>query len=118
VVFAGESAGAGLTIATLVNAREHGLPLPAAALVMSPYVDLTLAAASIETRRKLDPLLSRQSLQARIPDYTAGQDGIMAVSDNITAVEVTNRDGSHTIDPVTNGTAAITGDLSLGYDLK
>src|SRR5206468_637913 len=37
VVFAGESAGGGLAVATLVNARDHGLPLPAAALVMSPY---------------------------------------------------------------------------------
>src|SRR6185436_8821369 len=45
IVLAGESAGGGLAIATLVNARDHGLPLPAAALVMSPYVDLTLAGA-------------------------------------------------------------------------
>src|SRR6201999_801906 len=43
IVFAGESAGGGLAIATLVNARDHGLPLPVAAFVMSPYVDLTLA---------------------------------------------------------------------------
>lgn len=74
IVFAGESAGGGLAIATLVNARDHGLPLPAAAIVMSPYTDLTLAGASIETRREADPLLSREALQARIPDYTAGQD--------------------------------------------
>ena len=43
IAFAGESAGGGLAVATLVNARDHGLPLPAAAFVMSPYVDLTLA---------------------------------------------------------------------------
>jgi len=41
IAFAGESAGGGLAIATLVNARDHGLPLPAAAFVMSPYADLT-----------------------------------------------------------------------------
>ena len=74
IVFAGESAGGGLVIATLVNARDHGLPLPAAALVMSPYADLTLAGTSLETRRAADPLLNRENLQARIPDYTAGQD--------------------------------------------
>ena len=34
IVFAGESAGGGLAVATLVNARDHGLPLPAAAFVM------------------------------------------------------------------------------------
>ncbi|MEA2214058.1 MAG: epsilon-lactone hydrolase, partial [Solirubrobacteraceae bacterium] len=45
IALAGESAGGGLAVATLVSARDHGLPLPAAALVMSPYVDLTLAGA-------------------------------------------------------------------------
>ncbi|MDX6421482.1 MAG: epsilon-lactone hydrolase [Trebonia sp.] len=74
IVLAGESAGGGLAVATLVSAREHGLPRPAAALLMSPYADLTLAGATMETRRDADPLLSREALQARIPDYTAGQD--------------------------------------------
>jgi acetyl esterase/lipase len=74
VAFAGESAGGGLAVATLVNARDHGLPLPAAAFVMSPYVDLTLAGATMESKRDADPLLNRELLQARINDYTAGQD--------------------------------------------
>jgi acetyl esterase/lipase len=43
IAFAGESAGGGLAVATLVNARDHGLPLPVAAFVISPYADLTLA---------------------------------------------------------------------------
>src|SRR3954447_26047517 len=46
IVFAGESAGGGLAVATLVNARDHGLPVPAAAFLMSPYADLTLAGTS------------------------------------------------------------------------
>jgi monoterpene epsilon-lactone hydrolase len=74
IVFAGESAGGGLAIATLVNARDHGLPLPAAALVMSPYADLTLAGTSMDTKREADPLLSREALHARVPDYTSGHD--------------------------------------------
>jgi monoterpene epsilon-lactone hydrolase len=77
IAFAGESAGGGLAIATLVNARDHGLPLPAAAFVMSPYADLTLAGTTLETKRKADPLLSREALQARVPDYTAGQDAAL-----------------------------------------
>ena len=77
IVFAGESAGGGLAIATLVNARDHGLPLPAAAFVMSPYVDLTLAGTTMETKRDVDPLLSRELLQARVADYTAGQDAAL-----------------------------------------
>jgi epsilon-lactone hydrolase len=74
IIFAGESAGAGLAIATLVNARDHGLPLPAAALAMSPYADLTLAGTTMQTKRDADPLLSPEALQARVGDYTAGQD--------------------------------------------
>jgi acetyl esterase/lipase len=74
VAFAGESAGGGLAIATLVNARDHGLPLPAAAYLMSPYADLTLAGTTMDTKRAADPLLSRENLQARVPDYTAGHD--------------------------------------------
>ena len=74
IAFAGESAGGGLAVATLVNAGDHGLPRPAAAYVMSPYADLTLAGTSMETKAGADPLLSRENLQARVPDYTAGQD--------------------------------------------
>ena len=77
IVIAGESAGGGLVLATLVNARDQGLPLPAAAFVMSPYVDLTLAGTSMKTRREVDPLLSQELLQARVSDYTAGQDAAL-----------------------------------------
>jgi monoterpene epsilon-lactone hydrolase len=73
IVLAGESAGGGLAVATLVNARDHGLPLPAAAFVMSPYADLTLAGATMETKSEVDPLMSREALQARVTDYTSGQ---------------------------------------------
>ena len=79
IAFAGESAGGGLAVATLVNARDHGLPLPAAAFVMSPYADLTLAGTTMETRREVDPLLSREALQARVTDYTAGQDAALGL---------------------------------------
>jgi acetyl esterase/lipase len=79
IAFAGESAGGGLAIATLVNARDHGLPLPAAAYVMSPYADLTLAGTTMETKREADPLLSREALQARVTDYTSGQDAALGL---------------------------------------
>jgi acetyl esterase/lipase len=79
IAFAGESAGGGLAIATLVNARDHGLPLPAAALVMSPYADLTLAGTTLETRHEADPLLSRELLQPRVTDYTSGQDAALGL---------------------------------------
>jgi len=79
IAFAGESAGGGLAVATLVNARDHGLPLPAAAFAMSPYADLTLAGTTMKTKRDLDPLLSPESLAARVPDYTAGHDAALGL---------------------------------------
>jgi acetyl esterase/lipase len=79
IAFVGESAGGGLAIATLVNARDRGLPLPAAAFVMSPYVDLTLAGTTMETKREVDPLLNRELLQPRATDYTSGQDAALAL---------------------------------------
>jgi monoterpene epsilon-lactone hydrolase len=79
IAFAGESAGGGLAIATLVNARDHGLPLPAAAFVMSPYADLTLAGTTMQTKREVDPLMSRENLQSRVTDYTAGQDAALGL---------------------------------------
>jgi acetyl esterase/lipase len=79
IALAGESAGGGLAIATMVNARDRGLPLPAAAFVMSPYADLTLAGTSMETKHEADPLLSRENLQLRVPDYTAGQDAALGL---------------------------------------
>jgi len=79
VAFAGESAGGGLAVATLVNARDHGLPLPAAAYVMSPYVDLSLAGTTMDTKSGVDPLFTRELLEARVGDYTAGQDPALAL---------------------------------------
>jgi epsilon-lactone hydrolase len=79
IVFAGESAGGGLAVATLINARDHGLPLPAAAFLMSPYADLTLAGATMDTKAATDPLLSRALLQPRVSDYTAGQDAALGL---------------------------------------
>ena len=56
-----------------------GVYVPAAAFVMSPYADLTLAGATMDTKREADPLLSRENLRARVPDYTAGHDPAAAL---------------------------------------
>ena len=79
IALAGESAGGGLAVATLVNARDHGLPLPAAALVMSPYADLTLAGRTMQTKGDVDLLMSRENLQSRVNDYTSGQDAALGL---------------------------------------
>ena len=79
IAFAGESAGGGLAVATLVNARDHGMPLPAAAYLMSPYADLTLAGTTMQTKGEVDVLMSRENLQARVTDYTSGQDAALGL---------------------------------------
>src|SRR5712675_1722457 len=43
IALAGESAGGGLAVATLLALRDSGVPLPSCAYLMSPYVDLTLS---------------------------------------------------------------------------
>jgi acetyl esterase/lipase len=63
----------------LVNARDHGLPLPAAAFVMSPYADLTLSGVTMEAKREADPLFTPQAFPARVADYTAGQDAALGL---------------------------------------
>jgi acetyl esterase/lipase len=49
IIFAGDSAGGGLALATLMYLRDYGFPLPCGAIVMSPWVDLTMSCDSWET---------------------------------------------------------------------
>lgn len=70
----GDSAGGGLTLATLVAARDAGLPLPACAFVISPWVDLEGNGESMTTRSEDDPILSAEILKVFAERYLAGQD--------------------------------------------
>lgn len=58
----GDSSGGGLALATLVALREHGDPMPAAAVCMSPWTDLTLSGASLQANRDSDPMVSAKTL--------------------------------------------------------
>ncbi len=57
IVIAGESAGGGLCLAALIAMRDEGIPLPAAAVALSPWTDLKLTGESHRTRAKaaIDP---------------------------------------------------------------
>ncbi|TCO44631.1 acetyl esterase/lipase [Kribbella antiqua] len=74
IVIAGDSAGGGLALATMLAARRDGLPLPAAAVVFSPWADLTLSGASLDTRGDYDPLFSRAHMEEYAEKYLAGHD--------------------------------------------
>jgi acetyl esterase/lipase len=74
IVIAGDSAGGGLALATMLAARRDGLPLPAAAVLFSPWTDLTLSGTSLDNRGDFDPLFSRAHIEAYAEHYLAGHD--------------------------------------------
>lgn len=55
IMFAGDSAGGGLCVATLLALRDAGDPLPAAAVLLSPFLDATGSGRSMQTRVDRDP---------------------------------------------------------------
>lgn len=70
LVVAGESAGGGLTISLLLALRDAGVPLPACAVCISPWVDMTLARPSLRTNEATD-YLNLSGMQAAVP-YVLG----------------------------------------------
>ncbi|GHD92979.1 alpha/beta hydrolase [Streptomyces naganishii JCM 4654] len=74
LVMAGDSAGGGLVIATLLAAREAGLPQPAAVVVFSPWADLTLAGATIRSKEGADPIFTEADLRAYADLYVGAGD--------------------------------------------
>ena len=74
IVIAGDSAGGGLTLATLVALRDRGLPLPAGAVTLSAWSDLAQTGESMVTRDALDPSVHRELCQLMADTYLAGGD--------------------------------------------
>ena len=58
----GDSAGGGLAVSTVLNLRERGMGMPAAAVLWSPWVDLTNAGDTANTLENADPTLSYDGL--------------------------------------------------------
>ena len=69
IVIAGDSAGGGLTVATLVALRDAGDPLPAAGVCLSPWVDLEGIGESMTARAEVDPMVQRDGLLAMAKAY-------------------------------------------------
>ena len=74
LALAGDSAGGGLAVALMVAARDAGLVLPTAAVLMSPTVDLTSSGASMTERVDQDPISTPALLRKLASDYLAGAD--------------------------------------------
>lgn len=71
VVIAGDSAGGGLTVATLLALKARGAPLPAGAVLFSAWTDLTASGASVQTRAEADPMIGGNVLAPMAAHYAA-----------------------------------------------
>jgi epsilon-lactone hydrolase len=73
IVVGGGSAGGNLAAALVLRARDEGLPLPGALLLLTPEVDLTESGDTFQTNLGIDSVLT-SSLADSIALYAAGQD--------------------------------------------
>jgi len=78
IALAGDSAGGGLALVLLslevAKARDGSGLRPVGAVVMSPWTDLALSGASMETRAEADPLSTKEALAATAELYLGGHD--------------------------------------------
>lgn len=72
IALAGDSAGGGLTVASLHALRDAGEPLPACAVCISPWLDLSCDGESMRTRAQQDPMIVPEQLRALGATYLAG----------------------------------------------
>ncbi len=73
-LIAGDSAGGGLSLATMLKLRDSGMELPDCAVTLSAFADLTLSGESMKTRADLDPVLYEKFLQYCSLSYAPDQD--------------------------------------------
>jgi acetyl esterase/lipase len=73
IAVAGDSAGGGLTVATLVAIRDAKLASPGAGVCLSPWTDLEGVGDSMKSRASIDPMVQREGLLEMAAHYLAGQ---------------------------------------------
>ena len=69
IVIAGDSAGGGLAVATLLALRDAGVALPAGGVCISPWVDLTCSGGSYRTKAEADPIVRRAGVEEMARAY-------------------------------------------------
>ena len=62
IAFAGDSAGGGLAVSTLLTARSAHMPMPAAAVLLSPWLDMEAAGGTYRSRAEVDPMTQRDKI--------------------------------------------------------
>lgn len=74
LIIAGDSAGGGLALATLLQLRDTDRRLPAGAVLLSPWTDLTMSGKSARSKAHLDFILNCKHLTRMAQLYAGGQD--------------------------------------------
>ena len=74
IAVAGDSAGGGLTVATLLAIRDAKLPLAGAGACLSPWVDLEGIGESMATKADVDPIVQKAGLLQMAAAYLGGKD--------------------------------------------
>lgn len=74
IVIAGDSAGGGLAVATMIQLKETALPLPVAGVCLSPWADLSASGESYRTKAAEDPIVQRDGILVFADAYLAGRD--------------------------------------------
>ncbi|MFP7298336.1 alpha/beta hydrolase [Neobacillus niacini] len=73
IIFAGDSAGGGLSAATTLALRDQSEPLPGALVCLSPWVDLTSQGESYSKNSDKDPYLRSELVRLTAQNYAAGE---------------------------------------------
>ena len=74
IVVAGDSAGGGLTMSLMLELRHNGVPLPGAAVLLSPFLDLTASGESVTTRAVQEPWFRADDIHVVINHYCSDED--------------------------------------------
>lgn len=74
IVVAGDSAGGGIAVALLLKARDEGLPLPGAGVLLSPWVDLAMTGDSLVSRAPMDVRQDPTGTRWCAGQFLVGQD--------------------------------------------
>ncbi|MHA1883868.1 MAG: alpha/beta hydrolase [Promethearchaeota archaeon] len=74
IVIAGESAGGGLTIATLLKLRDDKIELPTAGISLSPFMDMAVTGETVKSKVDVDPLTTQVMLELDAKLYLGGED--------------------------------------------
>jgi acetyl esterase/lipase len=74
IIIAGDSAGGGLTVATLMSLKDKEIKLPAAAVLISPWTDLAITGDTIISKADIDPMVTKEGLTEMAEAYLGDAD--------------------------------------------